>query len=84
MSKTRFRLNEDWLALYLGLFLFVLSLGLFAGVDLLGWTVKTSVWTDISTALKTASATYAGLPGVVALMSWRRAPPCWERMSAGS
>jgi hypothetical protein len=29
-------ISEDWLSLWLGLFIFVLSLGVFVGVDLLG------------------------------------------------
>jgi len=68
MRPKRSHINEDWLALYIGLFIFVLSLGIFFGLDTLGWTVKTAVWTDITTALKTASPAYAGLPGVVSLV----------------
>lgn len=62
-------LTEDWLAVCLGLFLFVLSLGAFSGVDLLGWTVTTSVWTRLSAALGPASRSYAGLPGLVCLLA---------------
>ncbi len=35
---------------------------------MLGWTVSTTVWTDVSKALTTASKAYAGLPGVAALL----------------
>ncbi len=35
-SKSSSKFNEDWLALILGLFLFVLSLILIFGFDLLG------------------------------------------------
>ncbi len=68
MEPRKSRLTEDWLAVIIGLFLFVLSLGTFAGADLLGWAVSTTVWTDVSKSLTTASKTYAGLPGVAALL----------------
>jgi uncharacterized membrane protein YadS len=68
MEPKKPRLTEDWLAVWIGLFLFALSLGTFAGADLLGWAVTTAVWTDISKALATASKTYAGLPGIAALV----------------
>ena len=38
-------ISEDWLAVCIGLFVFVLSLGLLFGKDVLGWAVTTSVWT---------------------------------------
>jgi uncharacterized membrane protein YadS len=61
-------LSEDWLALWIGLLLFLLSLAVLAGGDLLGWVVSTSVWTDLSKALGTASKNYAGLGGIGALI----------------
>ncbi len=63
------RISEDWLALWLGLFVFVLSLGPLAGFDLLGWGVKTSVWVDLGKALSPFSKAYAGLPGPLALLA---------------
>lgn len=68
MQPRRALLNEDWLAFYLGLFIFLLSLGLLAGADLLGWAVKTNVWTQPGAALTTVSKTYAWLPGLAALV----------------
>lgn len=64
----RSRLGEDWLSLVLGLVLFGLALGVVAGLDVLGWPVKTSVWTDLGQALAPVSKTYAALPGIVALL----------------
>jgi uncharacterized membrane protein YadS len=61
------RLNEDWLSLYLGLFIFALSLATFLGADLLGWVVTASVWTNASKALAPTSKTYAALPGLLSL-----------------
>ena len=60
------RLNEDWLAVCLGLFLFALSLATFFGGDALGWAVSTSVWTSPGKALGTASKGYS-LSGPVSL-----------------
>jgi hypothetical protein len=61
----KLKLNEDWLAVYMGLFLFALSLAGFFGIDALGWAVTTSVWTNVSKALAPASKAYAVLPGVI-------------------
>jgi len=60
--------SEDWWAVWIGLFIFVLSLGVFLNLDLLGWAVKTNVWLDLSKALAPVSATYKALPGVVSLL----------------
>jgi uncharacterized membrane protein YadS len=62
------RFTEDWLAVYLGLFLFALSLGPLFGADLLGWAVTTSVWTHLATALAPASKTYGRIPGAASLL----------------
>jgi uncharacterized membrane protein YadS len=60
-------MSEDWLSLCLGLFIFILGLGVFVGLDLLGWGAKTSVWLDISKALAPVSGTVKGLPGLTSL-----------------
>ena len=60
-------LTEDWLAVVLGLLVFALAVGSFLGVDLLGWAVTTSVWTDFSKALAPAAKAYAWLGGAGAL-----------------
>ncbi len=46
----------------------MLALSLFAGVNVFGWAITTSVWTDFSKALKPISASYATLPGIVSLL----------------
>jgi uncharacterized membrane protein YadS len=61
-------ISEDWLSLWIGLAVFVLSLGLLVNADLLGWVVTTSVWNDLSKALSPASKAYAGLGGVGSLI----------------
>ena len=62
-------ISEDWLALGIGLFIFVLALAGIANVDLLGWVVTTSVWNDIGKALGTVSKSYASLGGFGALFA---------------
>ena len=43
--------SEDWMALFIGLFIFLLTCFQLAGVDLLGWAAKIGVWTDLSKAV---------------------------------
>src|SRR5713101_9909615 len=62
-------LSEDWLSVWIGLLVFVLALGMLAGVDVLGWVVTTGVWTDLSKALAPISKAYSGLGGVGALVA---------------
>ncbi|WP_249781083.1 putative sulfate exporter family transporter [Bradyrhizobium sp. dw_78] len=63
------RLNEDWLALVIGLLVFAASLFSIAGTDLLGWAVTTSVYTDVTKALVPFAKTYASLGGGGALIA---------------
>ena len=62
-------ITEDWLSVWIGLLVFVLALGVLAGVDILGWVVTTGVWTDISKALAPGSKAYAGIGGTTALLA---------------
>jgi uncharacterized membrane protein YadS len=62
-------ISEDWLSLIIGLVVFVLALGLTVGLDILGWVVTTSVWTDPGKALAPVSKAYAGLGGVGSLIA---------------
>jgi uncharacterized membrane protein YadS len=58
--------TEDWWALWLGLGIFVLSLGPLVGRDLLGFGVATSVWLNLGKALAPVSRAYAAISGSVA------------------
>ena len=62
-------ISEDWLSLIIGLVVFVLALGLTVDLDILGWAVTTSVWTDLGKALAPVSKAYAGLGGVGSLIA---------------
>ena len=68
MEERKFGVNEDWLALWLGLFIFVLGMGVFIDIDLLGWGARVSVWTDITKALAPVSGALKSLPGITALI----------------
>jgi len=61
-------ISEDWLSVWIGLLVFVLSFGVLAGTDILGWVVTTRVWTDVAQALAPATKTYARLGGVGSLI----------------
>ena len=61
------RLNEDWLAVWLGLLIFLLSLAPLAGIDALGWAVNTAVWTDLSRALGPVTKSWSGTSGWLCL-----------------
>src|ERR1700735_4852465 len=63
------RLSEDWLAVILGLAIFVLALAGLVHVDLIGWVVRNAVWSNFSLALGPASKSYAALGGVGALFA---------------
>lgn len=67
MEEKKQGISEDWLSLWLGLFIFILSLGAFVGVDILGWGVKTKEWTELSKALAPVSKAYEGMPGIASL-----------------
>ncbi|WP_333870322.1 putative sulfate exporter family transporter [Desulforamulus putei] len=59
--------NEDWWAVWLGLFIFLLGLGPIFGSDLLGWVVKVNTWTDISKSFGPLSKTFKDMSGFTSL-----------------
>src|SRR5262249_35928642 len=63
------RISEDWLSVIIGLSIFVLALAVLANVDLIGWVVTTSVWSNVALALGTSSKAFAGLGGIGALVA---------------
>jgi uncharacterized membrane protein YadS len=67
MEAQKTGISEDWLSLWLGLFIFLLGLGGFLGLDLLGWGVKTEMWSDLSKAFAPVSGALKGLPGITSL-----------------
>ncbi|MDP2848301.1 MAG: putative sulfate exporter family transporter [Humidesulfovibrio sp.] len=67
MAEQKRWLTEDKLALIMGLFLFLLGALNFAGVDALGWSVRTNVWVTADKIFKAATGTYKDMPGLAAL-----------------
>jgi|SRR5271157_728986 len=63
------RVAEDWLAVWIGLLVFALSLALLFGADLLGWAITTSIWTMPSKALAPASKLYSKVPSLLSLVA---------------
>jgi len=66
--ETKRGISEDWLSLWLGLAIFVLSLGVFANLDILGWGAKTNVWTKAGLAFAPISPGYSSMSGVTSLL----------------
>src|SRR5271157_224820 len=68
MSNQKSQFNtEDWWAVYLGLLVFVLSLGSFAGLDIIGWVVTPKIWTELPKSLGAFSKNYAALSNFLSL-----------------
>lgn len=65
MAEKKGRLNEDWLAFWLAMILFVVSLLSFKGIDVFGWTVKTSEWLQLEKALSPVGKKYKGVSGEI-------------------
>lgn len=63
------QLNEDWLAVIIGLFVFGLALVSLSGTDVLGWAVTTSVYTNLTQALSPVGKSFAWLGGGGALIA---------------
>ncbi|MBF0556795.1 MAG: putative sulfate exporter family transporter [Nitrospirae bacterium] len=66
MEEKAAGISEDWLSLFLGIFVFMVSLGLFMGHDLMGWGISTSIWTDPTKAMSAISKKYQPVKGEIA------------------
>ena len=67
-SKNSLFKTEDWWLVWLGFFIFILSLGSLLGLDLLGWAVTPKVWMDITKSIAPASKAYAGLNPIASII----------------
>jgi hypothetical protein len=61
-------ISEDWLALIIGLSLFLVSLLGFSGVEVFGWTIKTNVWTRATEIMTPVSKNFPHVNGVTSLV----------------
>lgn len=62
------KLTEDTVALFIGCFIFILAALNLWGVDLLGWVLKTNMWTDMSNAFSATNKTYGNISGISSLL----------------
>jgi uncharacterized membrane protein YadS len=62
-SRSGMLTSEDWWSVWIGVGIFAASLAVFAGIDLLGWAVKTNEWLRAGDALTPVSKSYTGLSG---------------------
>ena len=69
MVESKKGVSEDWMALWVGLVVFALALLSFLGLDVLGWSVNTNIWTNLSKALQPVSDSWKGIGGVGALIA---------------
>ncbi len=60
--------TEDWWSVWLGLFIFLLSMGSLIGLDLLGWAVTPKVWMQFTKCIAPASKAYAGLNPIASII----------------
>ncbi len=68
MSNSKPLLNEDWLSLWLGLFVFLLALGVIIGLDILGWGMKVGTWIDFNNAISPVSSNYSTLSPILSVV----------------
>ena len=65
MEEAKKGISEDWLALFLGLIIFLLSVGVFLKMDILGWAAGNAVWTDISKSTAPISKAFQPVKGEI-------------------
>ncbi|BAU23859.1 membrane protein [Caldimicrobium thiodismutans] len=58
-------LNEDWLAFWLAIILFLVSLLAYKGIDPFGWVISTNEWIQIEKALGPVGKKYQGIKGEI-------------------
>ena len=56
-------ISEDWLSFVLGLVVFILSLGVFAGTDIFGWAASNKEWTVLSKSVVPIAKQFQGVKG---------------------
>ena len=60
--------SEDWWSVWIGLVIFLLSLGIIGGADILGWGAQLKVWLTPTKAVSPVSAAYKDLPGYLSVL----------------
>ncbi|MBF0592895.1 MAG: putative sulfate exporter family transporter [Nitrospirae bacterium] len=65
MESTKRGIDEDWLSLILGITIFLISMSVFGGVDLLGWGIGTKVWKEPAKGIGPVSREYQIVKGEI-------------------
>ncbi len=65
MEQKKGLVNEDWLAFWLAIALFAISLLSFTGVNTFGWVVSTKEWIKLEKAMAPVSEKFAPLKGEI-------------------
>jgi len=60
-------ISEDWMALWLGLFIFLGAIVYMVGLDVYGWAAKVGVWTSLGKAVNPVSKTFAWIPSFMSI-----------------
>src|SRR5208337_3782505 len=60
--------TEDWWSVWLGILVFIVSLGPLVGLDLLGWAVDLRMWTDIKGSIVPFSKNYESLSPILSII----------------
>ncbi len=66
MEEKKLGISNDSRAVWIGPFIFILSLGAFIGEDVFDWGITTVAWNDLSKSLEPFSAT--GMDGAASLV----------------
>jgi uncharacterized membrane protein YadS len=67
MEEKKSGISEDWLAVIIGLAIFLLSMLAFTGFEVFGWGIKTKVWMDPSKIMSPVSEKFH-IPGILSLI----------------
>ncbi|MCX7822180.1 MAG: hypothetical protein N2260_01895 [Syntrophobacterales bacterium] len=65
MVEQKKGVSEDWLAFWLAVIIFIISLLAYTGTDPLGWVVSTKEWTDSSKAIAPTGKMYQSEKGEI-------------------
>lgn len=65
MEEQKKGVSEDWLAFWLAIAIFLISLLSYTGTDPLGWVVSTKEWTDSSKAIAPTGKDYLTVKGEI-------------------
>ena len=69
MTERKPRIGEDWLSFWTGFAVFLLSLGVFLGADLLGFGAKVGIWTDLSKAIVPVASSFKWMPAWLSVVA---------------